>query len=160
VRGEHREPGIRPAERIAHMAEVPAEANSMRPINPAQANLEALGRYLHLLIAQSPDKPAWRIEPGDRLEWRAPVADSPGLPGVTPVFTSLVKAVKFMQAAVLAGAVTGVNKIGKFPASAARNWPFHLVVNPSFESWRARYLEPADLRWHPVDWQAAVRDDE
>src|SRR5262249_42761351 len=28
------------------------------------------GRYIHLLIQQTPNKPAWKLQPGEKIEWR------------------------------------------------------------------------------------------
>jgi hypothetical protein len=66
-----------------------------------------------------------------------------------------------MQAAVLAGVLPGINKIGKFPTAAARDWSFHLVVNPSFEAWRSAVgAAQTALRWQTVDPHAAVQGEE
>jgi hypothetical protein len=93
--------------------------------------------YVFLLITQTPNKPAWRLAPGERVEWRAATVLDPatGQPRLL-AFSALVKAVAFMQPAVLAGALAGVNKVGKFPAEAARGWVLPLAWNPAFEALR------------------------
>mgnify|MGYP000999438843 CR=1 FL=1 len=120
----------------------------------AAANTEtagAAGPYLFLLVQQSPNKPAWRLEPGETLTWRAATLVDPGTgQPVLAAFTSLVKAVAFLQPAVLAGFLSGVNKVGQFPSTAA--WDLPVLVNPRFEDWRTARLGP----WHSVDPRAAV----
>jgi hypothetical protein len=60
-----------------------------------------------------------------------------------------VKAVAYMQPAVLAGAIVGVNKVAKFPAGAAAGWPLPLLLNPSFEALREAPAGPP-LRVEPA----------
>jgi len=94
-------------------------------------------RYLFLLITQTPNKPAWKLAPDERVTWRAAtVVPRPGAPPVLLAFSSLVKAVAYMQAAVLAQRLAGVNKVGKFPAAAMPAWPLLLALNSSFEQTR------------------------
>jgi hypothetical protein len=52
----------------------------------------------------------------------------------------------------------GVNKVGKFPAASARDWPFVLIVDPTFEQWRAAPWW-AGWRWESVDPRPAIRDE-
>ncbi len=52
-----------------------------------------------------------------------------------------------MQGAVLAGALAGMNKVGKHPAEAARRWPLPLGLNPSFEAVRGLQAGPPLERW-------------
>ena len=87
------------------------------------------------------------------------VAAAPNGRPAAPVFTSLIRAVAFMQAAVLAGALLGVNKVGKFPAAAACRWPFLLVVDPLFEHWQAGLPAGGGWRWEPADPAVAVHDE-
>ncbi len=94
----------------------------------------ALPRYLFLLITQTPNKPVWKLQPGDAVEWHAAtLLDADGRPRLA-AFSSLPKAVAFMQNAILARMLSGVNKVGKFPASAAQAWPVPLLLNPDFEA--------------------------
>jgi hypothetical protein len=72
------------------------------------------------------------------------------------MFSSLLKAVAFMQAAILAGAIAGVNKVGKFPAEAARGWPLPLTLNPTFEAVSGLAAGPALA----VDPRTAITGDE
>lgn len=94
------------------------------------------GRYLHLLIRQTPDKPVWRMQPGESIDWQAVGILEGNTPSVLG-FSSLPKAVEFMQPAVLAGLVVGVNKIAKFRWEVAGSWPFAVILNPSLEIFRA-----------------------
>jgi hypothetical protein len=157
VRGERPPAALRPADRMAALAGTAQQALTI--IDPRTADLRSLGRHVHLLVAQTPNKPAWRLVPTDALEWHTPVFAAPDRAALAPAFTSLVKAVQFMQAAVLAGALPGINKVGKFSAEAARAWSFHLAVNLAFEVWRAN-LGTATLAWAPLDWRTAARGDE
>jgi hypothetical protein len=113
---------------------------------PAAVDYAALSanprvRYLFLLINQQPNKPAWKLEPDERLDWRAATLEPPG--GGQPhllVFSSLARAVAFMQPAVVAGRIAGVNKVGKFPLAAAQSWSMPMLLNAIFDSladWRA-----------------------
>jgi hypothetical protein len=113
--------------------------------------------FVFLLITQTPNKPAWKLAPDEKLEWRAatvldPATSQPAL----LAFTSLVKAVAFMQPAVLAQFLNGVNKVGKFRAEAAQAWPLPLIVNPAFDHWRTAALGPRLT----VDARTAITGDE
>jgi len=92
------------------------------------------GRYVHVLVLQSPDKPAWKLQPDEIISWGA-VALA-GQPPQVLGFSSLPKAVAFMQAAVLAGVLTGVNKVGKFSQQTAASWDFPLVLDPELDAVR------------------------
>lgn len=113
--------------------------------------------FVFLLIRQTPNKPAWRLEPGEHVAWGAASVLDParGAPALL-AFSSLVKAVAFMQPAVLAGFLAGVNKVGKFPSAAAAGWPWPLLLNPAFDDWRGASLGP----WLEVDPAAALSGDE
>lgn len=109
----------------------------VRSVARADADLLDLvryrGRYLHLLIRQQPDKPAWKLTPSDTLLWKAIALAKSPLP-VLLAFSSLPKAVNFMQQAVLAGAITDINKVGKFSRATAASWSWRAVLNPTLES--------------------------
>jgi hypothetical protein len=141
-RGE-RPPAGTPLERISTLS-----AQQPRP--------ERLPPFLYLLISQTPNKPAWKIEPGETLHWRAATALGPHeARPVLLAFGSLVKAVAFMQPAVLARALAGVNKIGKFPARLVQSWGMPFTFNPTFDELRAAVLQAAV----EVDPQAALADE-
>jgi hypothetical protein len=111
--------------------------------------------FLFLLITQIPNRPAWRLSPDEKLEWRATTILNGPQPALL-AFTSLVKAVAFMQKAVLAKMISGINKVGKFPASAAPAWELPLLVNPDFETLKSATLGPP----LQVDPAMAIRGDE
>jgi SAM-dependent methyltransferase len=88
------------------------------------------GRYLHLLIRQTPNKPVWALRPDEALHWEAIAAQHDD--GVALLaFSSLSKAVAFMQPAVLAGQIRDVNKVGKFAVATAQAWEMPLLLNPA-----------------------------
>ncbi len=95
-------------------------------------NTKRSGRYVHLLIQQTPNKPAWKLAPGEKVEWQAVSVAGDG-EIVVLAFSSLPKAVEFMQPAVVAGRIKDVNKIAKFRWEVARDWPFPVMLNPSDE---------------------------
>ncbi len=86
------------------------------------------GRYVHLLVHQTPNKPVWALKPGEAVEWQALALRDEPTPALL-AFSSLPNAVAFMQPAVLSGAVIDVNKVAKFSRAAAQDW--NLLVNPS-----------------------------
>jgi hypothetical protein len=115
---------------------------------PAGAGLE--GPFCYIPVEQTPNKPAWRLAPSEVVIWRAPtVRDPAGGDDCLLVFTSLVRAVAFMQRAVLAGSITGINKVGKFRREQVSGWQRPYLVNPTFHDVRQRArgqavsLEPA-----------------
>lgn len=88
------------------------------------------GRSVHLLIHQTPDKPAWRREPGEVVTWEALAVERDHRP-VLLAFSSLPKAVSFMQPAVLAGNLSGVSKVARFSRETAAAWAHGALVNPT-----------------------------
>jgi hypothetical protein len=118
----------------------------------ADQQAEFKGRYVHLLIRQTPNKPAWALKPGETVTWEAlalPGADAP----LMLAFSSLPNAVAFLQPAVLSGSVQDVNKVGKFSREAAQGW--RLLVNPPLDA-----LEGKELVFVPVDAASAETPDE
>lgn len=97
------------------------------------------GRYVHLLVRVTPDKPAWRLTPDDKVEWHAAAIRHDGA-DVLLAFSSLPNAVAFLQQAVLANAIEGVNKVAKFPRAAAERWPEPLIFNPALDALAERPL--------------------
>lgn len=120
----------------------------------AQADADTLtlatyrGRFVHLLVRQTPDKPIWKLTADDRIEWHALTSDS-----LLLAFTSLPKAVAFMQAGVMSGRVRDVNKVAKFRREIAQDWP--LLLNPTLA---ALTLEPFEAV--AMDPTLAERPDE
>ena len=112
------------------------------------------GRYIHLLIHQTPHKPAWRRKPDDVVVWNA-VAVAGDQETVVLSFSSLPKAVEFMQYAVMGGYITMVNKIAKFNWDIAKTWNFPMLLNPTDEIFATH-----EVVWQPIDPTTAESPDE
>lgn len=111
------------------------------------------GRYVHLLVRQTPNKPVWALRPDEIIQWEA-VA----LTGENPTllaFSSLPKAVAFMQPAVMAGFIRDVNKVVKFSKETAQTWTTPLRFNPTLAE-----VEHATVTLLPVDPTTAEAPDE
>lgn len=110
------------------------------------------GRYVHLLVRQHPNRPAWAVRPDDVVTWKAISTERDGKL-VALAFSSLPNAVAFMQRAVLAGTLTGISKVARFTRETASGWPFPIWLNPPPDS---------DMIWGeiPVDPATAVASDE
>ena len=91
------------------------------------------GRHVHLLVRQTPERPPWALRAGEALRWEALTLGA-GTGRRLAAFSSLPRAVAFLQPAVLQGHIHGVNKVGKFPREAARQWPVALWLNPPVEA--------------------------
>ncbi len=112
------------------------------------------GRYLHLLICQTPNKPAWRLAPGEQIQWQALALENGGALELL-AFSSLPKAVAFMQPAVMAGRIKDVNKVAKFSRETVQKWTLPLLLNPTIDT-----LEDRVVALVPVDPQTAEVPDE
>lgn len=88
------------------------------------------GPYVHLLIRQPPGRPPWARRGDEPLRWQALTLGS-GAQQALLAFSSLPRAVAFLQPAVLQGSIRDVNKIGKFPREAAQTWALPLLLNPA-----------------------------
>lgn len=109
------------------------DSPSPNPLTPRPAGELAAalrGKFVFVLVHQRPDKPAWALKPEDTLEWFAAATYPEGAPAAMLAFSSLPKAVEFMQAAVKAGRLTGISKIAKYEKGAAAGWPLHALLNP------------------------------
>ncbi|MCY3834550.1 MAG: hypothetical protein OXG85_16170 [Chloroflexi bacterium] len=126
----------------------------------AQADADSLdlsqyrGRYIHLLIQQRPHAPAWKRDQSVPITWRAAVIQREPLPALLG-FSSLPKAVGFMQPAVLAGRIKDINKVGKFSLATAQSWHWDLIMNPTLES-----INGAALAFIDIDPSIAEAPDE
>ena len=110
------------------------------------------GRYVHLLIRQTPNKPVWSLRSDEVVSWQAAaVADDTG--PVLLAFSSLPKAVALMQPAVMQGIIQDVNKVGKFNRATAQNWS--LLLNPDLDT-----LVDKPIVFVPVDPDLAEAPDE
>ena len=112
------------------------------------------GRYLHLLIQQQPNKPVWKLTGEETITWRAAALDSGGRQ-VLLAFSSLPKAVGFMQPAVLKGLIRDVNKVGKFNRVTAQSWPWDVILNPTLDS-----IQDISLSTVQIDPASAEAPDE
>ncbi|MCY4020678.1 MAG: hypothetical protein OXG39_14800 [Chloroflexi bacterium] len=112
------------------------------------------GPYLHLLIRQSPSKPVWKLEAGESIAWRA-LALEDNSNAVLLAFSSLPKAVGFLQPAVLIDLVRDVNKVGKFAREVVGGWGTPVILNPTMVS-----IKDRRLIWLPVDPETAAAPDE
>jgi hypothetical protein len=111
-------------------------------------------RYVHLLIQQKPNKPAWKLKKDEVLDWQA-VAVAGDNETILLAFSSLPKAVEFMQPAVLAGHILDVNKVAKFAWSVVQALPYPIMLNPSDE-----IFDTQAVTFVAVDAQTAEESDE
>ncbi|MBZ0283673.1 MAG: hypothetical protein K8L97_23250 [Anaerolineae bacterium] len=111
-------------------------------------------RYVYLLIRQTPNKPIWALTADDKIEWQA-VAVTGDDETVVLAFSSLPKAVEFMQPAVLSGSVKDVNKVAKFRWEVVKDWPHAFLLNPSDE-----IVDTNTITLLPVDPHSAEAPDE
>lgn len=126
----------------------------------ASADADALtldgfrGRYIHLLVQRRPNKPAWALMPGETFRWRA-AAVHRGEEWALLGFSSLPKAVAFLQPAVLAGAIHDINKVGKFSRATAGQWTWDLIINPTLDA-----IAGGQLAYLEIDPATAEAPDE
>lgn len=121
LRGEKAHTTANTRERISAVAD--ADANRL--------DLESFkGRYLHLLIQQRPNKPVWKLTPRESVTWSAVAAQRAGQTRLL-AFSSLPKAVAFLQPAVLADFLRDINKVGKFSRATAEDWRWDVLLNPT-----------------------------
>ena len=111
------------------------------------------GRYLHLLIQQRPNKPVWARAAAEPVEWRAAAISAPQ--PILLAFSSLPKAVAFMQPAVLGGRIRDINKVGKFSRATVQAQAWALRINPSLPS-----LQGEDVVYLQIDAALAEAPDE
>lgn len=145
VRGERPHATSSTAERVAQVARADADMLDLATYR---------GHYVHLLIRQAPNKPVWRMEPDEAVTWEA-VAIEHGGETFLLAFSSLPKAVGFMQPAVLAGRIHDVNKVGKFSRVTAGTWNLPVLLNPLDSA-----LDDADVTLIPIDPATAEASDE
>lgn len=112
------------------------------------------GRYLFLLIQQTPNKPVWQRAPDEPLQWRAAAVTADSETWLL-AFSSLPKAVAFMQPAVLSGFLRDVNKVGKFDKVRSAEWPHAVLLNPPLEA-----VSDQMLAWLNIDPATAEAPDE
>lgn len=135
----------------------PVGSSFTRTQTLAQTTNPPAAPFVFLLVTQTPNKPAWRLTPEDRVAWQAVTAlETNTGQRMLLGFSSLVKAVAFMQAAILAKAVSGINKVGKFPAAQAATWSLPVWHNPDFALFSGVTFGPPLA----VDPQTAITGDE
>jgi hypothetical protein len=108
------------------------------------------GRYVYLLIKQTPNKPMWAMRSDEAIHWDALTVGE-----VLLAFTSLPKAVNFMQPAVLSGWITGVNKVAKFKRETVAGWGIRVLLNPALGR-----VAGVTVSFRPIDPQTAEKPDE
>ena len=128
---------------------------SVAAADPDSLDLESYrGRYVHLLVRQSPNKPVWQLRADEQIAWRAMALrrdDDHLLLG----FSSLPKAVSFLQELTLAGAALDVNKVGKFSAATASAWTWEVLLNPPPGA-----VMDMEAAWLSIDPSSAAAADE
>ena len=102
------------------------------------------GRYVHLLIHQTPNKPVWKLGADEKIRWQAIAVERNGQQ-IMLGFSSLPKAVGFMQPAVLDGVIQDINKVGKFSKETASGWEWSVLLNPTLDSIRDEKLILIDI---------------
>ena len=124
---------------------------------PPPPGAEIKTPHVFLLVNQTPNKPAWKLTADEVIVWEAATVRDPatGAPALL-AFSALVKAVAYMQQAIRAGTGPRINKVGKFPATAAAGWPLPYLLNPDFAALQAAPAGPP-LR---VDPQRAITGEE
>ena len=156
ARGERPTEQVRTTDRIAAIAQVAAT-----PVVVLEVG-EATRRYphLHLLVRQDPPSRGWDdLEPG--TTWQAVTVREIDTDRVALLaFTSLTKAVAFMQSAVLAGIIQNVNKMPRFAKENFGKWQMPLIVNPAFETLHADARFQVDAPALQVDPMAAMKSQE
>ncbi len=132
ARGERPTEHARPTARIAAIAQLTANAIEVTEA----AEIAKQYQSLHLLVRQDPPTRGWTDAQPD-LTWQAiTVRDTQIDRVVLLAFTSLTKAVAFMQPAVIAGAISNVNKLPRYEMDQFLKWNLPLIVNPTFEALR------------------------
>lgn len=97
------------------------------------------GRYVHLLVLQTPNKPVWRLSEDDPVRWQAfALVGQDDDPPTLLAFSSLPKAIGFMQPAVVENLLSGVNKVGKFSKQIAGTWALPVLLNPPVDVLRGQ----------------------
>ena len=135
IRGEKPHGAADTFQRIHSVASADGDSLEMRRFR---------GRYIHLLIQQRPNKPVWKLDAGERIRWRAAAIERDSSIALL-AFSSLPKAVGFMQPAVMAGVIHNINKVGKFSLATAQAWDWDISLNPSADSIHGETLIYIDI---------------
>jgi len=138
LRGEKAHTSADTRQRIDTVARADGDSMALRDFR---------GVYVHLLIQQQPNIPIWRRDPATPLSWRATALQCEDSVYLL-AFSSLPKAVGFLQDAVLEGVLRDsleVNKIGKFRRALALQWAQPLLLNPRLDALRAQSFCQVDI---------------
>ena len=133
-RGEKPYTQLSTVERIAQTAARDDIGSELQIADAADLTTASRGKFVFLLVRQTPDKPVWAIQPDEILHWQAAMVNSQEGQPYLLAFTSLSKAVEFMQAAVMANYLHGINKVAKFDKAVALAWSADILLNPPFEA--------------------------
>lgn len=112
------------------------------------------GRYVHLLVQQRPNKPVWKLRPDEQINWQAVTVEIDEQMHLL-AFSSLPKAVAFMQPAVVAAFVNDVNKVAKFSKATAATWQLPVILNPALTD-----VGEYAVAWVAIDPDTAEAPDE
>lgn len=91
------------------------------------------GRFVQVLVRQTPNLPVWRMAPDIDIAWQMAAIKTAQHPTIILAFSALPKAVAWMQQAVLNGFLPDIHKIVKFSKITAATWQHPLLLNPDFE---------------------------
>jgi hypothetical protein len=138
-RGEKPYTHLSTVERISQTAALDSEVAELQVVDSAALDTVSRGRFVFLLVRQTPNKPQWALKPGEAIRWDAAMvnvvstgSDGQGKPYLL-AFTSLPKAVEFMQPAVTSGLIKDINKVAKFDKTVGQRWAAEVLINPTFE---------------------------
>lgn len=112
------------------------------------------GRFLYLLVRQTPNKPVWALRAGESYTWEAVVVPAEDTEALI-AFSSLAKAVAFMQPAVLEGHIRDINKVAKYSVGTVRTWDIRVLLNPA-----DGYLARRSIALRSIDPRQAEAADE
>jgi ubiquinone/menaquinone biosynthesis C-methylase UbiE len=161
-RGEKPYPDLSTVERIARTVATDGVASDWQIADSTALPTTGRGRFVFLLVRQTPDKPPWAIRPGETIRWEAAMVSDTAdhhRPYLL-AFTSPPKAVEFMQPAVTSGVLKGVNKVARFDKAAAPQWAADVLLNPPFERLRESGQYAFAGAWLAVDPARAVAGEE
>ncbi|GAB4545836.1 MAG: hypothetical protein OHK0023_04740 [Anaerolineae bacterium] len=117
------------------------------------------GKFVFLLIRQTPNKPIAELSEDEPVIWEAAMLGDSAESARLLLFSSLPKAVQFMQAAILDNALSGINKIGKFPREIVQRWSLPLLINPEYAALKSANSGLGKV-WQSVNPQDAIWGEE
>jgi SAM-dependent methyltransferase len=156
-RGEKPYPNLTTVERIAQVADL--DENALQLVDSTDLPTIGRGRSIFLLVRQTPNKPVWALQPGEKVRWDATMVTHQDRPYLL-AFTSLPKAVEFMQPAVTSAAIQDIHKVAKFDKSIAAKWAVDVLLNPSFEVLKSSKDYLLTGLWLSLDPDTAVTGEE